>query len=198
MAESPQGKTSQSLEAAAHFVLGVPIGPPYPEGTDIAEFAMGCFWGAERRFWSLEGVYVTAVGYEGGFVANPSYEVVCGGGTGHAETVRVVFWPKRISYESLLQVFWEGHDPTQGMRQGADIGPQYRSVIFVRGPDQKEAALASFERYQERLHAAGYGRITTEIVPAGDFYFAEPYHQQYLAKNPFGYCGLGGTGVSYC
>jgi peptide-methionine (S)-S-oxide reductase len=181
-----------------HEVLGTPLRPPYPAGTEVAEFALGCFWGAERRFWQVPGVVSTAAGYEGGFTPNPTYEEVCTGRTGHAETVRVVFDPARVSYAELLRVFWESHDPTQGMRQGNDVGTQYRSVIFYRSPAQRSAAEASRDAYQARLSAAGYGTITTELVPAGEFYFAEDYHQQYLAdtKNPYGYCPDHGTGVS--
>jgi peptide-methionine (S)-S-oxide reductase len=181
-----------------HEVLGTPLRPPYPAGTEVAEFALGCFWGAERRFWQVPGVVSTAAGYEGGFTPNPTYEEVCTGRTGHAETVRVVFDPARVSYAELLRVFWESHDPTQGMRQGNDVGTQYRSVIFYRSPAQRSAAEASRDAYQARLSAAGYGTITTELVPAGEFYFAEDYHQQYLAdtKNPHGYCPDHGTGVS--
>jgi peptide-methionine (S)-S-oxide reductase len=179
-----------------HFVLGTPLAPPYPQGMELALFGMGCFWGAERRFWSLDGVHTTAVGYAAGFTPNPTYEEVCTGLTGHNEVVRVVYDPARIAYEDLLRVFWESHDPTQGMRQGNDIGTQYRSGIYTYTPAQMEAALASRRRYQEALRAAGRGAITTEILEAPVFYFAEPYHQQYLARNPGGYCGLGGTGVS--
>jgi peptide-methionine (S)-S-oxide reductase len=181
-----------------HEVLGTPLRPPYPAGTEVAEFALGCFWGAERRFWQVPGVVSTAAGYEGGFTPNPTYEEVCTGRTGHAETVRVVFDPARVSYAELLRVFWESHDPTQGMRQGNDVGTQYRSVIFYRSPAQRSAAEASRDAYQARLSAAGYGTITTELAPAGEFYFAEDYHQQYLAdtKNPHGYCPDHGTGVS--
>jgi peptide-methionine (S)-S-oxide reductase len=180
----------------AHFVLGAPLEPPYPEGTAQALFAMGCFWGAERRFWQTPGVVSTAVGYSGGVTPNPTYHEVCTGMTGHAETVLVVFDPSLVSYNDLLTVFWESHDPTQGMRQGADVGTQYRSAIFTRGDQQARAAHASHDAYQQRLVQAGRGPITTEILPAGEFYYAEEYHQQYLAKNPRGYCGLGGTGVS--
>ncbi len=179
-----------------HLVLGTSLTPPYPEGTDIAEFAMGCFWGEERKFWETPGVVSTSVGYEGGFTPNPTYDEVCSGGTGHAEAVRVVFDPSQVSYPELLRVFWESHDPTQGMRQGNDVGTQYRSAIFARSPEQHMAAEASRARFQAALSAAGHGAITTEIVPAGEFYFAEDYHQQYLARNPNGYCGLGGTGVA--
>jgi peptide-methionine (S)-S-oxide reductase len=181
-----------------HEVLGTPLRPPYPAGTEVAEFALGCFWGAERAFWQTPGVVSTAVGYEGGFTPNPTYEEVCSGRTGHAETVRVVFDPARVSYGELLRVFWESHDPTQGMRQGNDVGTQYRSAIFTHSPAQQAAAEASRAAYQERLTEAGYGTVSTEIVPAGEFYFAEDYHQQYLsdAKNPYGYCPDHGTGVS--
>jgi peptide-methionine (S)-S-oxide reductase len=170
--------------------------PPYPDGTEVAEFALGCFWGAERDFWETPGVVVTAVGYEGGYTPNATYEEVCSGGTGHAEAVRVVYDPQRVSYRDLLKVFWESHDPTQGMRQGNDVGTQYRSVIFTRSEEERRAAEESRDAYQRELKRAGHGSITTEIVAAGEFYFAEEYHQQYLAKNPNGYCGLGGTGVA--
>jgi peptide-methionine (S)-S-oxide reductase len=179
-----------------HFVLGTPLEPPFPEGVETAIFGMGCFWGAERGFWQTPGVYTTAVGYAGGHTPNPTYEEVCSGRTGHDEVVLVAFRPEEISYDELLRVFWEGHDPTQGMRQGNDVGTQYRSAIFATSDAQREAAEASRERYQERLNDAGYGEITTEIVDAPEFYYAEDYHQQYLAKNPNGYCGIGGTGVS--
>jgi peptide-methionine (S)-S-oxide reductase len=183
---------------AAHEVLGTALRPPYPEGSEIAEFAMGCFWGAEKTFWNTKGVISTSVGYEGGFTPNPTYEEVCSGRTGHAEAVRVVFDPKVISYPEVLKVFWESHDPTQGMRQGNDIGSQYRSAIFWHSPEQKAAAEASAADYQRQLTQHGYGTITTEIVKAPEFYFAEGYHQQYLAdtKNPYGYCPDHGTGVS--
>ncbi|MCY4440647.1 MAG: peptide-methionine (S)-S-oxide reductase MsrA, partial [Deltaproteobacteria bacterium] len=181
---------------AEHFVNGHPLEPPYPEGMEKAVFGLGCFWGAERCFWQLEGVYTTAVGYGGGVTPNPTYEEVCTGRTGHNEVVLVVFDPKAVSYGELLKVFWEAHDPTQGMRQGNDVGTQYRSGIYTYGDEQKKAAEASRERYQEEISRAGYGAVTTEILEAGEFYFAEDYHQQYLAKNPWGYCGLGGTGVS--
>ena len=170
--------------------------PPYPPGTEIAEFALGCFWGAERRFWETEGVVRTAVGYEGGETRNPTYQEVCSGATGHAEAVRVVYDPRRVTYRQLLKVFWESHDPTQGMRQGNDVGTQYRSAIYVSNDAQRAAAEASKAMYDERLRKAGYTDITTEIADTGPFYYAESYHQQYLAKNPNGYCGLGGTGVS--
>ncbi|HYW25324.1 MAG TPA: peptide-methionine (S)-S-oxide reductase MsrA [Terriglobales bacterium] len=182
--------------ADRHAVLGSSLAGPYPEGTEIAEFALGCFWGAERKFWETEGVVSTAVGYEGGYTPNPTYEEVCSGRTGHSEAVRVVYDPRRISYRDLLKVFWEDHDPTQGMRQGNDVGTQYRSMIFVRNEEERRAAEESRDAYQQALDRARYGAITTEIVRAGEFYFAEDYHQQYLAKNPWGYCGLGGTGVS--
>ncbi len=181
---------------AEHFVNGHPLEPPYPEGMEKAVFGLGCFWGAERCFWQLEGVYTTAVGYGGGMTPNPTYAEVCTGRTGHNEVVLVVFDPKAVSYAELLKVFWEAHDPTQGMRQGNDVGTQYRSGIYTYGDEQKKAAEASRERYQEEISRAGYGAVTTEILEAGEFYFAEDYHQQYLAKNPWGYCGLGGTGVS--
>jgi peptide-methionine (S)-S-oxide reductase len=179
-----------------HFVNHHRLAAPYPERLERAVFGLGCFWGAERIFWQAPGVWVTAVGYAGGTTPNPTYEEVCSGRTGHAEVVLVVYDPKATSYENLLKLFWEGHDPTQGMRQGNDVGTQYRSAIYVFSERQQQAAEASREAYQQRLDAAGYGRITTEIADAGAFYFAEDYHQQYLAKNPHGYCGLGGTGVS--
>jgi peptide-methionine (S)-S-oxide reductase len=181
---------------ARHEVLGTPLMPPFPEGLQRAVFAMGCFWGAERVFWQADGVYTTAAGYAGGFTPNPSYEEVCSAGTGHAEVVLAVFDPGVTSYEAMLQLFWENHDPTQGMRQGNDVGTQYRSAIYAHDAAQREAALASKSLYQERLSAAGHGEITTEIADAGPFNYAEDYHQQYLAKNPGGYCGIGGTGVS--
>lgn len=179
-----------------HEVLDAPLAPPYPDGAEIAEFALGCFWGAERTFWQTPGVVSTAVGYEGGYTPNPTYEEVCSGLTGHTETVRVVYDPTKITYEELLRVFWEAHDPTQGMRQGNDIGTQYRSAIFYRTDAQQKAAETSRDAYQQVLTKAGYGHITTEMTKATDFYFAEDYHQQYLSKNPNGYCGIGGTGVS--
>ena len=190
------GRSVKIPVPARHEVLGTPLEGPYPEGTEVAEFALGCFWGEERTFWQVPGVYTTAVGYEGGFTPNPSYEEVCTGATGHTETVRVVFDPAKVSYPRLLKVFWESHDPTQGMRQGNDIGTQYRSAIFYHGEEQKAAAEQSKADFGKKLHEAGYGEISTEIVPAGEFYFAEDYHQQYLAKNPWGYCGIGGTGVA--
>jgi peptide-methionine (S)-S-oxide reductase len=179
-----------------HFVLGTPLEPPFPEGVETVVFGLGCFWGAERSFWQAPGVYTTAAGYAGGYTPNPTYEEVCSGRTGHNEVVLVAYRPEEISFDELLRIFWEGHDPTQGMRQGNDVGTQYRSGIYVTSDAQREAALASREMYREKLREAGYGEITTEIVDAPDFYYAEDYHQQYLAKNPNGYCGLGGTGVS--
>ncbi|MBI3375703.1 MAG: peptide-methionine (S)-S-oxide reductase MsrA [Betaproteobacteria bacterium] len=181
---------------AAHFVNGHALKPPFPPGIQLVQFGMGCFWGAERLFWQTPGVYSTAVGYSGGNTPNPSYEEVCTGMTNHTEAVLVAFDPKMVSFEVLLKVFWEGHDPTQGMRQGNDAGSQYRSAIYTCGAEQMNAALASRERYQQQLKAARFGAITTEIRPVPEFYYAEDYHQQYLAKNPSGYCGLGGTGVS--
>jgi peptide-methionine (S)-S-oxide reductase len=196
--EALPGRSDQMPVPARHEVLGGPLRPPYPAGTEVAEFALGCFWGAEKMFWQTPGVVTTAVGYEGGFTPNPTYEEVCSGRTGHAESVRVVFDPAKVSYPELLRVFWESHNPTQGMRQGNDIGSQYRSVIFYTSPAQKAAAEESRAAYQKKLSEAGYGEITTEIVPAGEFYFAEDYHQQYLSsnKNPNGYCPDHGTGVS--
>ncbi len=179
-----------------HFVNGRPLKPPYPEGMELALFGLGCFWGAERCFWESEGVHVTAVGYAGGFTPNPTYEEVCSGRTGHNEVVRVVFDPKAFDYRRLLKIFWECHDPTQGMRQGNDVGTQYRSGIYTYSKAQHAEAEASRDGYQRALAKRGYGPITTEIVQAPEFYFAEDYHQQYLAKNPGGYCGLGGTGVA--
>jgi peptide-methionine (S)-S-oxide reductase len=183
--------------ADAHFVSGHRFLPPYPESMELAQFALGCFWGAERRFWQQPGVYVTAVGYAGGTTPEPSYELVCTGRTGHAETVLVVFDPEQISYSDLLQVFFESHDPTQGMRQGNDIGTQYRSAIYHYSEAQRLAAEHGIAAYQDLLRPAGYGPITTEVREAGPFYYAEDYHQQYLAKNPDGYCGLGGCGVPF-
>jgi peptide-methionine (S)-S-oxide reductase len=179
-----------------HEVLGTPIAPPFPDGLETAIVGMGCFWGAERVFWQAPGVYTTAVGYAGGYTRNPSYEEVCSGRTGHAEVVLVVYDPAKTSYDEILRLFWENHDPTQGMRQGNDVGTQYRSVILTTTPTQREAAERSRAMFQPALSAEGYEEITTEIADAGEFYYAEPYHQQYLAKNPNGYCGLGGTGVS--
>jgi len=189
------GRTERMPVAPKHAVLGTPMEPPFP-GKELAMFAMGCFWGAERKFWELEGVYSTAVGYAGGYTPNPTYREVCSGMTGHAEVVRVVFDPKIVSYEKLLKVFWENHDPTQGMRQGNDIGTQYRSAIYWYNEAQRKAAEASRNEYQRMLRNEGYGNITTELREAPEFYYAEDYHQQYLEKNPEGYCGLGGTGVS--
>jgi len=180
----------------AHFVSHNRLEPPYPEGLEVATFGLGCFWGAERKFWQKPGVWSTAAGYAGGMTPNPTYEEVCTGRTGHNEVVRVVFDPRRVSYEELLKLFWESHDPTQGMRQGNDVGTQYRSAIYVHSPEQRHLAELSRDAFQDQLTTAGFGPITTEIVDAPEFYFAEDYHQQYLAKNPMGYCGLGGTGVS--
>jgi peptide-methionine (S)-S-oxide reductase len=190
------GRANAIRTAATHFVNGAPLKGPYPEGTEIAMFGLGCFWGAEKAFWKLPGVLVTAVGYAGGYTPNPTYEEVCSGQTGHNEVVRVVFDPNQVSYAALLKTFWEGHDPTQGMRQGNDVGTQYRSGIYTYSEAQAREAEASREAYQMALRDRGYGAISTEILPAGEFYFAEDYHQQYLAKNPRGYCGLGGTGVT--
>jgi peptide-methionine (S)-S-oxide reductase len=196
--EALPGRADAMPVPARHEVLDAPLRPPYPEGTEVAEFALGCFWGAEKMFWQIPGVVSTAVGYEGGFTPNPSYEEVCTGRTGHAEAVRVVFDPSRVSYRELLKAFWEAHDPTQGMRQGNDMGTQYRSAIFYRTPEQRSEAEDSRAEYAKRLAEAGYGEISTEITPASEFYFAEDYHQQYLSasKNPYGYCPDHGTGVS--
>ena len=193
---APSGRAVPLDVAPTHFVNGNPIKPPFPEGLEQAVFAMGCVWGAERRFWETVGVYSTAVGYAGGLTPNPTYEEVCTGRTGHTEVVLVVFDGARASYASLLKLFWESHNPTQGMRQGADVGTQYRSAVFTYGDVQHELALASRDDYQAALSASGHGTITTDILAAPSFYYAETYHQQYLAKNPGGYCGLGGTGVS--
>jgi peptide-methionine (S)-S-oxide reductase len=190
------GRTEPMPVPARHFVDGRPLAGPYPDGLQKAVFGLGCFWGAERVFWQAPGVYVTAVGYAGGSTPNPTYEEVCSGRTGHTEAVLVVFDPNVTSYEALLKLFWESHDPTQGMRQGNDVGTQYRSAIYTFTPQQRAAAEASLKAYQSRLDAAGLEKITTEIAEAPPFYFAEAYHQQYLAKNPHGYCGLGGTGVT--
>jgi len=195
-AEALPGRADPMAVSGRHQVLGEPLCPPFPEGLEEAIFGMGCFWGAERRFWALPGVHTTAVGYCGGLTPNPTYEEVCSGRTGHAEVVLVVFDPGRISYLDLLRVFWESHDPTQGMRQGGDVGTQYRSAIYGTTREQTGLAEASRAEYQGALTAAGLGRITTEISPAGPFYYAEQYHQQYLDKNPNGYCGMGGTGVA--
>ncbi len=182
---------------AEHFVLGTPMVPPFPDGFETAIFGMGCFWGAERKFWEAEGVYTTAVGYAGGYTPNPNYREVCSGLTGHNEVVYVVYDPKRTQYEAMLRIFWENHDPTQGMRQGNDRGTQYRSGVYAHTETQLEAAVASGEAYADRLEKASHGAITTEILRAPEFYYAEDYHQQYLAKDPAGYCGLGGTGVRF-
>ena len=189
------GRAGRMRVPAAHFVTGARLEPPFSAGMELALFGMGCFWGAERKFWQIRGVYSTAVGYAGGFTPNPTYEEVCSGLTGHAEVVRVVFDPKTVSYEELLLVFWENHDPTQGMRQGNDVGTQYRSAIYCYSKEQRTAATASREGYEPLLRKARFGPITTELVDAPEFYYAEDYHQQYLAKNPSGYCGLGGTGI---
>jgi peptide-methionine (S)-S-oxide reductase len=195
-AEALPGRTTEMPVPDRHLVNGAPLRPPFPEGMETAVFGMGCFWGAERLFWQAEGVYTTAVGYAGGFTPNPTYEEVCSGRTGHTEAVLVVFDPARTSYTEMLRIFWEGHDPTQGMRQGNDVGTQYRSAIYATSEEQLKAAHASRDMFQERLTAAGHGEISTEIREAPAFYYAEDYHQQYLARNPNGYCGLGGTGVS--
>lgn len=193
-----RGRSEAIDTSDAHFVNGRSMHPPYPEGSEIAMFGAGCFWGVERKYWPLDGVYVTSVGYSGGYTPNPTYHEVCTGRTGHNEVVRVVFLPQRISYQDLLQVFWECHDPTQGMRQGNDVGTQYRSGIYTYGDVQDAQARQSLEDYGSALSGRGYAPVTTEVVRASDYYFAEPDHQQYLAKKPWGYCGLGGTGVSYC
>jgi peptide-methionine (S)-S-oxide reductase len=190
------GRTEAMSVPARHFVNGATLAPPFPPGTEMAMFGMGCFWGAERKLWQAKGVYSTAVGYAGGYTPNPTYREVCSGRTGHNEVVRVVFDPAVISFEALLQLFWENHDPTQGMRQGNDTGTQYRSGVYVHGAAQRRTAEGSRDAYQRALAEAGHGKITTEIVDVPDFYYAEDYHQQYLAKNPDGYCGIGGTGVS--
>jgi peptide-methionine (S)-S-oxide reductase len=190
------GRAEAMPVTAPHLVLGTKLTPPFPEGFERAIFGMGCFWGAEKKFWTLPGVYTTAVGYAGGVTPNPTYHEVCSGQTGHTEAVLVVFDPAVTSYETLLGVFFENHDPTQGMRQGNDVGTQYRSAIYTTTPEQADIAEAVAKRFQDSLHEARYGEITTEIKPAGKFYYAEPYHQQYLEANPAGYCGLGGTGVS--
>lgn len=190
------GRTEEMPVPQTHFVNGNPLEPPFPAGLQKAMFGLGCFWGAEKAFWQTDGVYTTAVGYAGGYTPNPTYQEVCTGQTGHTEVVLVVFDPAVVSYEKLLKVFWEEHDPTQGMRQGADVGTQYRSAVYTYDDAQKKAALASRDAYQKELSAAGYGSITTEIDEAPTFYYAEDYHQQYLAKNPAGYCGHGGTGVA--
>jgi len=181
---------------ARHYVLDTPLEPPYPDGLEVAYFGLGCFWGAERKFWETPGVFTTAAGYQGGITPNPTYDEVCSARTGHTEAVKVVFDPAKVSYRDLLKVFWEAHDPTQGMRQGNDVGTQYRSAIYVTSDAQKQAALETRDAFQPVLSDGGYGSITTEIADAGEFFYAEDYHQQYLAKNPGGYCGLEGTGVS--
>ncbi|HEY9611837.1 peptide-methionine (S)-S-oxide reductase MsrA [Allocoleopsis sp.] len=195
--EALPGRAEPMPVPAHHFVNGNPLKPPYPDGLEMAMFGLGCFWGAERKFWQIEGVFTTAVGYAAGVTPNPTYKEVCSGMTGHNEVVRVVFDPKVISYETLLKVFWESHDPTQGMRQGNDVGTQYRSGIYVYSESQKQMAEASRQAYEQALKASGFGNISTEIIDAPEFYYAEGYHQQYLAKNPGGYCGLGGTRVCF-
>jgi len=196
-ADALPGRTDRTMPVpTAHFVNGNPLVGPWPEGYETAVFGMGCFWGAERKFWQVPGVYTTAVGYAGGITPNATYEEVCSGMTGHTEVVLVVFDPAQVGYEQLLKVFWENHDPTQGMRQGNDVGTQYRSAVYTSSPAQQEAAERTRDVFQAVLSARGYGPITTEIRPSGAFYYAEPYHQQYLGKNPGGYCGLGGTGAS--
>jgi peptide-methionine (S)-S-oxide reductase len=194
--EALPGRSTPMTVPETHYVNGHRITPPFPDGLELAMFGLGCFWGAERKFWQLKGVYTTAVGYAAGHTPNPTYREVCTGMTGHTEAVLVVFDPKIVSYEELLKTFWENHDPTQGMRQGNDVGTQYRSGIYYYNDAQRRAAEASRDMFQKELDQAGYGRITTEILPAPQFYYAEDYHQQYLAKNPGGYCGLGGTGVT--
>jgi peptide-methionine (S)-S-oxide reductase len=191
------GRSEPLAVASQHFVSGNRLQPPFPDGLEQAVFALGCFWGAERCFWQADGVYSTAVGYTAGFTPNPTYDEVCSGGTGHTEAVLVVFNPEKLGYADLLKLFWESHDPTQGMRQGNDAGTQYRSGIYFLNEAQRDAAATSGERFGAALQGAGQGAITTEILPAGEFFYAEDYHQQYLAKNPGGYCGLGGTGVSF-
>ena len=194
--EALPGRAERLPVPPAHHVNGARLEEPFPAGTERAMFGLGCFWGAEKKFWQQKGVYTTAVGYAAGHTPNPTYREVCSGMTGHTEVVLVVFDPRKISYADLLKLFWENHDPTQGMRQGGDVGTQYRSGIYYYDADQKTAAERSRDAYQQQLNAAGYGRITTEILPAPEFYYAEDYHQQYLSKNPDGYCGLGGTGVA--
>jgi peptide-methionine (S)-S-oxide reductase len=196
-ADALPGRTDESMPVPdSHTVLGHPLVGPWPEGYQTAVFAMGCFWGAERIFWRVPGVWSTFVGYAGGFTPNPTYEEVCSGRTGHTEAVGVVFDPSVVSFEQLLAAFWEGHDPTQGMRQGNDVGTQYRSAIYLTDTSQLASVESTRATYQERLHAAGFGDISTEVAPLREFFYAEPYHQQYLDKNPNGYCGIGGTGVS--
>jgi len=194
--EALPGRDEAIAVPERHEVLGTPLRPPFPDGLEQTIVGMGCFWGAERLFWQLPGVYTTAAGYAGGYTPNPSYEETCTGRTGHTEAVLVVYDPKQISYDEILRTFWEGHDPTQGYRQGNDVGTQYRSALYWTTPEQRAAAEASRDDYARRLAEAGYGEITTELGTAPPFYYAEPYHQQYLAKNPNGYCGIGGTGVS--
>ena len=194
--EALPGRAQRMPVPEQHFVTGARIVPPFPQGMKLAQFGLGCFWGAERKFWQVPGVYATAVGYSGGVTPNPTYEEVCSGRTGHTEAVLVVYDPKAVSYDELLRIFWEAHDPTQGMRQGNDVGTQYRSAIYWYDDEQRRAVEASRDRYQQALAKKGHDAITTEIAAAPEFYYAEGYHQQYLAKNPGGYCGLGGTGVS--
>ena len=195
--EALPGRQDKMLVSNQHFIKNTPIQEPFPDGMKTAMFGLGCFWGAERKFWELDNVYSTAVGYAGGFTPNPTYEELCTGMTGHNEVVRVVYDPEKISYESLLKIFWESHDPTQGMRQGNDTGTQYRSGIYTYGDEQLDVARKSATNYQQALLEAGQGKITTEILSAPEFYYAEDHHQQYLAKNPGGYCGLGGLGICY-
>jgi peptide-methionine (S)-S-oxide reductase len=195
-ADALPGRAEKLAVSERHFVLGTPMEPPFPPQMQTATFALGCFWGAEKKFWMTPGVFSTQVGYAAGYTPNPTYREVCTGKTGHAEVVRVVFDPSKVRYEELLRIFWENHDPTQGMRQGNDVGTQYRSGIYTHGEEQAGAAKASLDAYQVVLQKAAFGRITTEIAPAGEFFYAEDYHQQYLAKNPSGYCGIGGTGVA--
>lgn len=196
-ASALKGRDTPMQHADKHFITGNPIAPPFPESLRQALFGLGCFWGAERKFWQQKGVFSTAVGYAGGYTPNPTYDELCTGMTGHAEVVKVIFDPQLITYQQLLELFWQSHNPTQGMRQGNDVGTQYRSVIYTYSDGQQHAAIASKQDYQVKLTAAGLGVITTEIIPAPTFYYAETYHQQYLAKNPDGYCGLGGTGVAF-
>ncbi|MGB5304682.1 MAG: peptide-methionine (S)-S-oxide reductase MsrA [Gammaproteobacteria bacterium] len=194
--EALPGRNEKMAVPARHYVTGNRLVPPFPAGLEMALFGLGCFWGAERKFWELDGVFTTAAGYAGGSTPNPTYREVCSGMTGHNEVVLVVYAPERVAYDDLLRIFWEAHDPTQGMRQGNDVGTQYRSGIYCYSAAQKTAALATQAIFQQRLAAGGFGQITTEIIDAPEFYYAEDYHQQYLAKNPAGYCGLGGTGVT--
>ena len=194
--QAPPGRQQEMPVAARHYVLDAPLRPPFPEGLERGLFGMGCFWGAEKKFWQAPGVFTTAVGYAAGYTPNPTYREVCTGMTGHAEVVLVVFDPARTGYDQMLKIFWENHDPSQGMRQGNDVGTQYRSGIYCFSQKHLEEALASRDAYQAELHRAGYDSITTELLAAPEFYYAEDYHQQYLAKNPGGYCGIGGTGVS--